>query len=343
MTTRCNYDCIHCFRRGMEEPYGDMDPGLFERVVREARAAGVRKIVFSGWGEPLVHPRITEFIGLVKEAGMEVLLNTNGSLLGYYAEELLRLGVDEIVVSVDSVETDLYQAIRIGGSLPTVLKGLMRLKELRREMCSWKPVVSIQFTVNRMNYRDVPKLVGFAKLVGATRVTISNVVPLSAEHEEGLACYADRECLGFMERAREVLGKESLDSNVAVDFPSFGVQVERKCPFVSRYAAYIRRDGGVAPCIYYAHRWRTSLMGVEREIMPVVFGSLTRRSLLEIWRNRRYAEFRFRAAFFAMPSCLDCPLARYCLYTLSNEVDCWGNAPTCAHCPYSHDMARCPL
>lgn len=320
-----------------------MDPKFFERVVKDARSAGVKKIVFSGWGEPLIHPRILEFVELVKSKGMEVLLNTNGSLLGYYAEELLRLGVDEIVVSIDSVETDLYRAIRIGGSLPAVVKGLVKLKELRRERFSWKPVVSIQFTVNRLNYRDVLKLVGFAKLVGATRVTLSNMIPLSAEQEMKLACYNDEECLRFMERAREELGKESLDSNVAIEFPSFGMQAERRCPFVTRYAAYVRRDGGVAPCIYYAHRWRTGFMGIDREIRPVVFGNLLEKNLISIWRDPEYAEFRFRAAFFAMPSCLDCPLAPYCLYTLSNEVDCWGNTPTCAHCPYSHDMARCPL
>jgi len=106
---------------------------------------------------------------------------------------------------------------------------------------------------------------------------------------------------------------------------------------------YIRYDGYVAPCIYYAHNWRNAFFGIEREIHRVLFGNIREKNLLEIWRSPEYALFRFRATFFTQPSCLDCPLAPYCTYTLSNESDCWGNTPTCAHCPYSHDIARCPL
>jgi len=320
-----------------------MGLNLFEKILGDSKRAGVVKVVFSGWGEPLVHPRIMEFIEMSKSVGMSVLLNTNGALLEHYAEEVAKLGVEELVVSVDSVETDLYQAVRVGGSLKEVVKGLLKLKEIRRARSLWRPVVSIHFTVTRLNYRDVPKLVSFAKEMGVTRVTISNVVPLSSEHENMNACYADPECVKYMERAREVLGKESLDSNVAIEFPSFSTMAERRCPFALRYALYVRVDGRVAPCIYYAHEWRSSVMGVERAIRPVALGDVARCDLAELWRSEAYARLRFRTTFFTMPSCLDCPLQKYCIYMLSNEVDCWGNTPTCAHCPYSHDMARCPL
>lgn len=344
VTMKCNYDCIHCFRRKLiNEVFGEMDLRLYRELLRQAKDAKVNKIVFSGWGEPLVHPNILDMMSDAKKYGFKVLLNTNGSLLRDYAEDIVRLGIDEVVVSVDSVEPDLYKALRIGGSLSIVTEGLLILRDKILRSKSWKPVVSIQFTVNMYNFKDVEKLVDYSKKVGVTNVIISNLIPLSIDYEESLACYQNPKCLSEIERAKQKLVRESLNSNVYVSIPSFKLVSERRCPFISRYASFIRWDGGVSPCIFYAHSWKAAFMGVERTINAVIFGNISDKHLIEIWRDKRYAEFRFRTYFFFMPSCLDCPLVKYCDYTLSNNADCWGNEPSCAHCPYSHDMVRCPL
>ncbi len=61
-----------------------MGPETFEKVVENVLEAGVEKISFSGWGEPLVNPYIIEFIKCAKESGFKVLLNTNG----YYLDSI---------------------------------------------------------------------------------------------------------------------------------------------------------------------------------------------------------------------------------------------------------------
>ncbi len=343
VTTHCNYDCIHCFRRVMSEPLGHMDSKVFARVLETAKKAGVEKLSFSGWGEPLVHPNIVDMLRRAKEAGFKVLLNTNGSLLGGIAKTIVDLGIDEVVVSIDAVDPQLYGNIRVRGYLDTVTENLVKLKELLKETGSWKPMVKIEFTLNKLNYLELKRIVDYAKLVGATHVIVSNIIPLTLEHEEKLACYRDNECLKQLEHLKIELGKKSLDSNVQVHMPSFNVVVERKCPFTQNYALYIRWDGLVAPCIYYAHTWKNTFMGIEREIKAVILGNILEEELIDIWRRRENADFRLRATIFNQPSCLDCPLVKYCTLTLTNQVDCWGNTPTCAHCPYSHDITRCPL
>jgi len=67
ITTRCNFSCIHCFRNMMSEKFTDMSIKLFKKIIDEASNIGVKWIVFSGWGEPLVHPNIIEFPKYVKE------------------------------------------------------------------------------------------------------------------------------------------------------------------------------------------------------------------------------------------------------------------------------------
>ncbi|MGC9010355.1 MAG: radical SAM protein, partial [Sulfolobales archaeon] len=62
ISTYCNYACIHCFRYGARDfKQCFMSKDLFMRVINEAKRVGVRRIIFSGWGEPTTHPNFIEF------------------------------------------------------------------------------------------------------------------------------------------------------------------------------------------------------------------------------------------------------------------------------------------
>lgn len=340
----CNYDCVHCFRRNLrEKASGFMSEDLFKQLLEQSIEAHVGKIAFSGWGEPLLHPKIIDFMKIVKGAGMKVLLNTNGSLLRHYAERIVELGVDELHTSVDAVREDLYEMLRVGGNFSDVSEGLKRIKLLKTMHGLRKPEVTLHFTLNRINVRDLYRLPDYAKSMGASRIVVSNVIPLNTSVESSMACYNDILCLNEVKEVMAEVVSKSLDCGVMVSMPNMAPAVERRCPFVSRAAAFIRWDGGVAPCIYYAHPWEHVFQGTTRRIDAVIFGNIKSRKLMDIWRDPNYVSFRARTYFFRIPSCLDCPLKEYCHPTLSNEYDCWGNSPTCAACPYSHDMIRCPL
>ncbi len=342
VTTSCNYSCIHCFRNEMfNEEFGAMSRETFSRLVKGLDEVNVEKVVFSGWGEPLTHPEIIDFLKEVKGLGAYTILNTNGYLLGKYAEHICRLGVDEVVVSVDSVETDVYRSIRVGGVLSNVIKGLLRIKELRG--FNDKPMLTLWFTINAANLRDVIKVPSFAKSLGFSKVVFSHIIPLSKGHETSTAVYADSSSASKLSEVFTNLSKEVLGIGIHVTVPKEKPVVERSCPFISNRAFFVRWDGYVTPCINYAHNWRNTFLGVDRYTYAAKFGDVNKEKILDIWRKPEYLRFRFRTAFFTQPSCLDCTLVKYCTYTTSNMQDCWGNTPTCAHCPYSHDITRCPL
>ncbi len=343
VTTRCNYDCIHCFRRRMMgESLGDMDPVLYKRIIDDAASSGVTRITFSGWGEPLIHPDILDMLRYAKKKGMRVLLNTNGYFLRDYLDEIYDLGVDELVVSIDAPTSDLYALIRKGGDLGRLVEALLRLRDMRRRDHRRKPELKIQFTVNKYNYKSIIPMVELAGKLAATELRVSNIVALTPE-AESLACYNSRECVEEMEKIMYRIAVLSMEHNVVVSMPNFSLKTERECPFTRAKAMFVRRDGLVAPCIYYAHTWSNSFYGVERTINAVVFGDLKRERIMDIWMKPEYVRFRYNTYMMHYPSCPDCPLRDYCVFTKNNDIDCWGNQPTCAHCPYSRDMVRCPL
>ncbi len=342
VTTECNYSCIHCFRSTMfDECLGRMNLGLFRKLVNELGEVGVKKVVFSGWGEPLTHPMIVGMIKEVKDLGIYVVLNTNGSLLAKYANDIYNVGVDEIVVSVDSIETDLYRSIRSGGILSKVIEGILTVDNLRGYKGT--PKLSMLFTINSLNIDDVINVPTFARKLGIGRVIFSHIIPLSKMHEKKMAVYVNESLVSRLSKTFSELSKEVLSVGGSISLPNNRVIASRSCPFMINKALFVRWDGHVAPCINYSHNWINSFFGVERIVYAVKFGNILNERLIDIWVKPEYLRFRARTTFFTQPSCLDCNLAPYCTYTSSNLYDCLGNTPTCAHCPYSHDLVRCPL
>jgi len=340
LTMECNMDCMYCFRRGCPEQFGRMSERVFRRVMRELRGVGVKRVVFTGWGEPLTHPKALEFLKAAKEEGFNVALNTNGTLLESCAEEVVETGVDEVIVSLDSVDDGVYSELHPGGSVSRVLRGLKSLQETSVRL-GGRLVVGLHSTLTTLNCRQVPAIVRTAFRLGVAYVRFSNVIPLDGEME-GLACYMDDACRERVESAFRSLGA-LLETPVRVYRPNLTLKAQRTCPFARRGGLFVGWDGRVSPCLHYGHSYRTHLYGVGRKINRVTFGNLAEKSLMEVWRGEAYQALRFRAEVGYLPSCLDCDVAEYCAFTEDNSMDCWGNTPTCSHCPFIYGLATCPL
>ncbi|OYT50075.1 MAG: hypothetical protein B6U73_04640 [Desulfurococcales archaeon ex4484_204] len=341
-TTRCNFKCIHCFRNEMGEEFKDMEYDFFLNLVDSIRGLGIKRITFTGWGEPTIHPRILDMVAEARRVASEIVLNTNGSTLLRIAEDLVNIGVDELLVSIDSPDIATYSKIRVGGELSIIAKGLLKLRELRLKKGYVKPAVSVIFTINTLNYSDVVAVAEFSRRAGVNRVIYNNFIPTSRKLE-GLACYTSSKCSREVSKLIGEVSRLSMDGTLAVQATYRTVKSYFFCPYIDNSAVYVARDGWVSPCMFFAHSWTPTLYGIERAVRRVVFGNVCRESLLDIWRKREYVLFRFLVRARQMPSCLDCELAPYCTYTLSNQHDCLGNSPSCASCPYARNLAFCPV
>ncbi|MEM1927495.1 MAG: radical SAM protein [Acidilobaceae archaeon] len=340
VTSSCNYSCIHCFRfssKSFKEYHMPLD--LYKKLLDNAVRSGVRRIVFSGWGEPTTHPRIDELLALAKQYGFYVVLNTNGFYLEKLAGRLVELGLEELYVSIDAFEIELYSKIRRRGSLPAVVRGLRALDREKRARDSIKPYVKAIFTVSKANVKHVSRAVEFAKEVGIAEIDYNMIIPYD-DNTRALDCLEDPLCLEELKKQLELASLKVLESGVKVWKPNLSSRTTRLCPFAYNRMLFVRSDGKVSPCIYYSRSWVTIVGGVRREISEVLLGDVTERDVSEIWRaNSRQL---LMLQLLQLPSCLDCELKDYCAATLSNTFDCWGNSPSCASCPYLHGLSFCP-
>src|SRR5678815_5413953 len=101
ISPRCNYRCGFCALRTREvQPKWDMDFGLFKRITREMREAGVEEIGVFYLGESFMNPRLlVDCIAYLKsEIGMPyVFLTSNASMSCSEAvEECMKAGLDSV-------------------------------------------------------------------------------------------------------------------------------------------------------------------------------------------------------------------------------------------------------
>lgn len=303
-----------------------MDLELFNLLLDRLKDAKVDKLVFSGWGEPTVHPNIIQIMERVKKQGKSIILNTNGSTLFDIADDLIDLEVDEVVVSVSSFKEN---------------PGIRYLRNRRISKGKTRPTVKALFTITNLNMGELENAVNFAKEEGVREIYFSYYIPYPGGKKE-------------LEYIDEALAKESfnelferlspkiLGAGVRFAYPGLSPNFFRGCPFALNRALFVRCDGNVAPCLYFSRSWKTEVFGTLRDIKEYILGNVSDSSLLDIWR-RKYVELFFRLSFNHLPSCLECPFKKGCKFTSTNETDCWGNSPNCAHCPYLHKLSLCPL
>lgn len=340
ISTHCEFRCVHCFRWGARNfTESNMETGAFSRIVENLVESKVGKVVLTGWGEPTAHPDFETLLKMLKDRGLYIVLNTNG----YKLRSIYRTvagSVDELVISIDAATVELYSKFRVGGALPEVVEGLRRVIELKRHVLVGGPFVKVIFTVTKLNPHEAGNLLRLARELGVNEVVYSYYIPLKGERD--LDCSSDPDCVKKFEESISEAKRAFPELSLRILMPHLPVGSYRECPFALNKALYIRVDGSVSPCLYYSRTWETKIFGTERTINEVLLGNALEEPLVDIWR-RKYSRLYYKLAFNAMPSCFTCVLVGYCALTWSNEGDCLGNSPTCAHCPFYHGLTFCPL
>ncbi len=286
-TNRCNSRCAIClpYRRdpaAPAPPLGCMAWETLERVAPLLRRA--RRVLFTGNGEPLLHPRYLEMARWVKARVPFVYLFTNGSLIDdAVARGLVAARVDLVSVSLGGATPESFERVR-GIPLAPVLAGVDRL--LRARAAAGSALPEVQFTTVALNsvLPELPALVDLARARGVRRITMPQLlVPHPGLEPESL--FVNPQAGALLERAREQARAAGVELQVW-DWP----------PRPARCAApgnsvFVAFDGDVLSC------------AAERHVM----GNVSERDALAIWRSRGYRRLRRLLRTAPAEICPGCP------------------------------------
>ncbi|WP_172822775.1 radical SAM/SPASM domain-containing protein [Paramagnetospirillum marisnigri] len=114
MTNTCNFRCLMCPTGtfSMKRPKGFMAEEVFYKILDEV-APRKTPLRFIRWGEPLMHPKLVEFVTAAHGRGVLTHINTNGSKLDRpYTEALIQAGLDSIKFSFQGVDRKSFGEMR---------------------------------------------------------------------------------------------------------------------------------------------------------------------------------------------------------------------------------------
>jgi tungsten cofactor oxidoreducase radical SAM maturase len=341
VTTSCNLNCQTCIRHSWTDPHQHMKAATFQRILDSLDGLpSLERVIFTSFGEPLMNRNLLYMIEEIRKRDLAVTLGTNGVMLTeQISRELFRLGVDQLVVSIDGGKPETYEGVR-GTQLSLVLGNVNRFNEIKRELGVVKPSLGIEFVAMKSNQEELNDLLELASELNASRLVVSNVLPYSQEMEsEKLYGYGPREPLktGGWPVKSDVWVRWGL-----IELPRMFWGAERRCKFVQEKSIVVGWDGNVSPCYAFSHSYKYyAIDGVEKNVERYILGNVNDQSLADIWMSEEFTRFRSNVRSFHFPSCPDCDLRETCDLRKNNE-GCWGHNPSCADCLWAQDIVRCP-
>lgn len=118
ITRRCNLRCRHCYIGPPEDR--ELSPDEVRAVLEEFQTMQGLRVIITG-GEPLLHREFDAINALLPRYALRKILVTNGILVN--REILRRLNADEILVSIDGLESA-HEALRGKGTFGRAMRSI---------------------------------------------------------------------------------------------------------------------------------------------------------------------------------------------------------------------------
>jgi putative peptidoglycan lipid II flippase len=186
VTNLCNLACRMCGQwgpegymrlsrrsdRGARENRLEGELGLvdWKKLVDEVAEYGVKKVLLRG-GEVFLYPDIVPLLDYIHGKGIFIAIDTNGTQIGRFAEDLVRIGDVHLTISVDGPE-EIHDSVRgRKGCFEEIREGLERLAEEERK--SGKRISkSINFTISPHSLRGLGSMPEVAESLGISTLCL---------------------------------------------------------------------------------------------------------------------------------------------------------------------------
>jgi MoaA/NifB/PqqE/SkfB family radical SAM enzyme len=272
----------------------DMSWKTFENLSRSFSRFDM--IYMSGWGEPLLHPRIWDMVALAKEKGNKVGFTTNGLLVNNTARKRLLDLVDVVGISVDGATERTYQKIRPCSEFKQVIENIRQLIELKHQKRQSTPEVGILFMKMKPNIHELVPMIELGAKLGVDKVVATNLDYLAKPLDDSLKAFSDgevpEEYRSITQKANEEAKKLSITFR---DYPLAPRGDVVSCEALPLETLYVSWQGNLSPCVYLClpvqGKFRRIYYGEEFDCENLFFGDINKVELDALWQDNRYQDF----------------------------------------------------
>ena len=296
-TNRCNLLCTTCPRTYEElEPPADMSWELFTSIVDQT--PNLARAVMHGVGEPMLVKNLPKMVRYLKDRGVYVLFNTNGTVLNTRnGRALVNAGLDELRVSLDASNAKSYLAVRGMDYFDRILKNVRAFREMQEREGHANPRVSAWLTGLKETIAELPAFVKVAAEIGVKEVYLQRLVFFEqdsigkARPDQALYEQMNRDEAVYLEEAKQIA------ASLGMIFSASGAASEPELSLKRRddgspwslcrrpwTVMYFTANGRALPCCIAPFSQR----GYENYTL----GDASQQSLREIWNGAAYTDFR---------------------------------------------------
>lgn len=286
----CNFKCEYCSQtlnddtlKNMNIKRSFMSYELFEKAVEQLEEFNgeIKVINITGFGEPLLNPRIADMIKLAKDkkVAQRIELVTNGSMLTpEMSDKLTKAGLDLIRISIQGLTKQAYK--RISGVNIDMNRYLENLLYLYKNKGNTK--IYIKMLGETLESSETEE--DFYNMFGecCDNIAIEHLVPVMPGVDYS----------------------KVTDTNITTGMVGYKNDNIFACPRAF-YMLTVNTDGLVRPCCNYDP--------------PIIIGDITKERLLDIWNGKKMREFRVNQLKNGIKSNLVCKECQTPIYGLHKE------------------------
>lgn len=306
----CNLHCIMCEdhspysstqtdRRKAGRPKRRMGIDLIRQVMEESGGTGLREIIPSTMGEPLLYRHFDEILDLCAEYGVKLNLTTNGTFpqrgARAWAERIVPVTSD-VKVSWNGATKATHENVMLGSTWETVLENVRAFIGVRDTHASRggnRCRVTFQLTFMEINVSDLSGIVKLAADLGVDRVKGHHLWvhfnqmrrQSMRRNPEAIARWNATVDAAYeaADRHRLPSGERVLLENIfRLDEHDGGdIAPDGECPFLGQ-EAWVASDGRYNPCC---------APDVLRRTLGY-FGNVNDTSLYDIWKSVEYRDLQ---------------------------------------------------
>lgn len=322
----CNLHCIMCEEHSVHSTLQEvrkqsgkakrrMPVELIRRVLEDSRGTGLREIIPSTMGEPLLFAHFEEILDLCRQHGVLLNLTTNGTFprLGAraWAEKIVPVTSD-VKISWNGASAATHEAIMVGARWEQVLdnaRTFIAVRDAHAADGGHRCRVTFQLTFLERNVAELADIVRLAAELGVDRVK-GHHLWAHFDAIQGQSMRRSPEAIARWNEAvlaaREVVerhrlrdGRRVLLENIfLLDADAMGdLAPGGPCPFLGQ-EAWVSAEGRFNPCC---------APDAERRTLGE-FGDLGQVGIREVWNGPAYR--RLLASYSSRALCLSCNMRK---------------------------------
>lgn len=189
-TYRCNLKCGYCTKALVKDPpelRKEISDERLLQLIDEGAELDVREWIIGGGGEPMLRGELVmAMCKKIRALEMNGVLQSNGTLFkDEDLETLVRIGWDNVSISIDGPDAETNDTIRWRNSFEKMVHAIKKLNEYKRQYRTDRPTINVACVVTSMNCDRLEDLVRMCDDLEIDGLTLNELYI----HHEGMEQY----------------------------------------------------------------------------------------------------------------------------------------------------------